>query len=71
MNIIYISIRSPIVLESTIYIVFPYPAVGMIFVIYILSRSHKLAEADPAGTLESYYGTQNKQKNTQNTVIEV
>ena len=38
---------------------------------HILSRSHKLADAEPAGTLDSRSGTQNEQKNTQNTVIEV
>ena len=35
------------------------------------SGSHKLADADPAGTLDSCSGTQNEQKNTQNNVIEV
>ena len=36
----------------------------------ILSRSQKLVDADPIGTLDSCYGTQNEQKKTQNTVIE-
>ena len=31
--------------------IFPYPDVGVIFDESILSRSHKLADADPAGTL--------------------
>ena len=42
----------------------------MIFNKYILSSSHKLADADPTGTLDSCYGAQNEQKNTHNTVIE-
>ena len=50
---------------------FFYPDVGVIFYKYILSRSHKLADEDTAGTLDSCYGTQNEQKNIQNTVIEV
>ena len=50
---------------------FSYPDVGVIFEKSILSRSHKLADADPTGTLDSCSVTQNKQKNTQNTVIEV
>ena len=49
---------------------FSYPDVGVIFDKFILSRSHKLADADPTGTLDSCYGTQNEQKNTQNNVIE-
>ena len=43
----------------------------MIFDKSILFRSHKLADADPTGTLDSCSGTKNKQKNTQNNVIEV
>ena len=43
----------------------------MILEKYILFRSHKMADEDPAGTLDSCYGTQNEQKNTQNNVIEV
>ena len=42
----------------------------MIFDKCILFRSHKLADADPTDTLDSCSGTQNEQKNTQNTVIE-
>ena len=49
---------------------FSYPTVGAIFVKY-LSSSHKLVDADPVGTLDSFSGTQNEQKNTQNNVIEV
>ena len=49
---------------------FNYPYVGIILDKSILSRSHKLADADPTGTLDSCYGTQNEQKNTQNNVIE-
>ena len=37
----------------------------------ILSISHKLADAEPEGILDSWFGTQNEQKNTHNTVIEV
>ena len=50
---------------------FSYPDVGVVFDIYILYISHKLADADPAGTLDQCSGTQNEQKNTQNTLIEV
>ena len=42
----------------------------MIFDKSILSRSHKLADADPIGTLDSCSGAQNEQKNIQNNVIE-
>ena len=49
---------------------FSYPDVGVIFDKYILSRNHKLVDADPAGTLDSCSGTQNEQKNTHNNVIE-
>ena len=42
-----------IMLEATISRVFSYPHVGVIFEIYILSRSHKLYDADPAVTLDS------------------
>ena len=51
--------------------IFSYPDAGVIFDKYLLSRSHKFADADPAGTLDSCSGTQNDQKNTDNTVIEV
>ena len=51
--------------------IFFHPDVGVIFEKYILSSCHKLVDADPAGTLDSCYGTKNEQKNTQNTVIEV
>ena len=50
---------------------FSYLAVGVILENFILSSSHKLADADPAGTLDSFFGTHNEQKNTQNNVIEV
>ena len=36
----------------------------------ILSSSTKLVDADPTGTLESYSGIKNEQKNTHNNVIE-
>ena len=49
---------------------FSYPYVGVIFDKYILSRGQKLADADPTGTLDLCSGTQNEQKNTQNTVID-
>ena len=42
----------------------------MIFDKSILSRSHKLSNVDPTGTLDSCSGTQNEQKNRQNNVIE-
>ena len=42
----------------------------MIFDKSILSRGHKLADVEPAGTLDSCSGTQNEQKNRQNNVIE-
>ena len=42
---------------------------GVVFDIYILSISDKLAGTDPTGTLDSWYGTQNKQKNTHNYVV--
>ena len=38
---------------------FSYPYVGVIFDKSILSRSQKLADADPTGTLDSCSGTQN------------
>ena len=41
---------------------FPYPGVGVISDKSILFRSHKLADADPAVTSDSCYGTQNEQK---------
>ena len=37
---------------------------------YLLSIGTKLVDADPEGNLESWYGTQIKQKNTQNNLIE-
>ena len=49
---------------------FSYSDVGVIFDKSILSRSHKLADADPKGVLNSCYGTKNEQKNTKNTLIE-
>ena len=49
---------------------FSYPYVGVVFDKYILSRSHKLADSDHTGTLDSCSGTQNEQKNTQNNMIE-
>ena len=42
----------------------------MVFDQSILSRSQKLADADPTGTLDSCFGTKNEQKNTHNNVIE-
>ena len=51
-------------LEATISRFFSYPAIGVIFDKYILSRSHKLVDVDPAGTLDPCSGTQNEQKNT-------
>ena len=50
--------------------IFFYPDVGMIVEKYILSRSHKLVDVDPAGTVNSCYKIQNEQKNTQNNVVE-
>ena len=47
------------------------PDVHVIFYQSILSRSHKIVDTDPAGTLDSYSWTQNEQKSTQNNVIEV
>ena len=44
---------------------------GVIFERYIISSSPKLADVDPEGKLDSCYGTQNQQKNTQNNVIKV
>ena len=43
----------------------------MIFDKSILSISHKLEDAEPTGTLYSYSGTQNEQKNTHNNMIEL
>ena len=37
----------------------------------ILSSGNKLEDADPTGTLDSFYGTQNEHKNAQNNAIEV
>ena len=59
-----------IIIEAKISRVFSYPYVGVIFDQNNLSRSQKLADADPTGNLESCSGTQNEQKNTQNVVIE-
>ena len=42
-----------IIVESMTSRFFYYPDVGVIFEKYILSRSHKLADADPAVTLDS------------------
>ena len=39
--------------------IFSYPAVGAIFEINKSSISQKLADADPAGTLDSCYGIGN------------
>ena len=41
---------------------FSYPDVGVISDKYILSKSHKFADADPTGTLDPCSGTQNEQK---------
>ena len=60
-----------IILEDKISRVFSYPDIGVIFEKYILSRSHKLAGAYPAGNLDSCSGTQNEQKNTHKNVIEL
>ena len=43
----------------------------MIFNKFILSICHKLADADPSGTLDSCYGEGKEQKNKYNNVIEV
>ena len=43
----------------------------MVFDKSILSRSHKLTDADPTGTLDSCSGAQNKQIHAHNTAIEV
>ena len=59
-----------IIIEAKISRVFSYPYVGVIFDQNNLSRSQKLADADPTGNLDSCSGTQNEQKNTQNVVIE-
>ena len=60
-----------IILEATMYRVFSYSFLGVVFESSILSSSQKLADADPAGTLASCFGTQNEQKYVQKTVIEV
>ena len=44
-----------IIPEATILRVFPYTDVGVFFLKVYLSRSHKLADADPVGTLDSWY----------------
>ena len=41
---------------------FPYPYVGVIFDKSFLSRSHKLADADPTGTLDSWLRGGGEQK---------
>ena len=46
-----------IILEAKIHRVFSYPDIGDIKKINILSISHKLADTDPSGTLESCFGT--------------
>ena len=51
--------------------IFSYLYVDVIFDKSILFRIYKLADADPAGTSDSCYGTQNEHKNAQNTVSEV
>ena len=58
-----------IILEAPIYRVFSYPDIGDIKKINILSISHKLADTDPSGTLDSCFGTKNDQKNTHNNII--
>ena len=45
-----------IILEATNSRGFSYLHVGVIFEKYILSRSQKLADVDPSGTLNSCYG---------------
>ena len=60
-----------IIPEATISIVFPYPDVCVIIDKYVLSSSHKLADAYPADILDSCFGTQIEDKNTWNDVIEV
>ena len=57
-------------LEATISRFFSYPAVGVISANIYSSSSHKLADTDPASTLDSCSGTQNVQKNVHNNVIE-
>ena len=59
-----------IILEATISRVFSYPDVDVIFEKYIWSISQNLADADPAGTLNSCSEKKNEQKYTQNNVIE-
>ena len=55
---VLLTLYTEIILEATISRVFPYPDVRVIFGKSILYRSHKLADADPTGTLDSYSGTQ-------------
>ena len=50
---------------------FSYPDMGAVFKIYIKSRSHKLADSDTSGTLDSCSGKHNEHKNTHNNLIEV
>ena len=59
------------ILEAMISIVLSYQDVGVIIEKYILSRIQKLADSDPAGNLDSWYGGGNEQKSTQINVIEV
>ena len=42
--------------------IFSYPDLVVILEIYILSRSHKLADVDPSGTLDSCSGTKTNRK---------
>ena len=55
----------------------PDVALNVSFLDIVLGRyfrqemGNKLPYADPAGTLDSWSGTQNEQKNAQNNVIEV
>ena len=57
--------------EPKIYICFPNLDVGVIFEESILYRNHKLADTDPAGTLDSCSsGGGGEQENTRNNVIE-
>ena len=58
-----------ITLEATISRFFSHLNIDEIFNICILSGSYNLADADPAGTLESCSGTKNEQKNTHNNMI--
>ena len=59
-----------IIIEAKISRLFSYPDVSVIYDQKNLSRSQKLADADPTGNLDSCSATKNEQKNTQNVVIE-